>query len=433
MDAPPPQVIRIESREHLLSTVAEAAELEHTVMCLYLYAVFSLKQSEDEGLSSSELAAVTRWRGLLMEVALQEMTHLVLVANLTTAIGGTAHFYRPAFPVQPGCFPPEFVVGLAPFSLETLDQFIFLERPDDQVGVGGKHTEPGTDYVRATAPGRLMAHPGDYHTVGQLYKAIEQGLERLSGEREARDLFCGSRALQLTPSEVPLEGLRPIYDKTSALAALQTIVDQGEGARVETNSHFETFTRIKNEFRTCLARNPEFAPSRPTASNPVMRHPVDSGDTVWVNDPTAARYLDLGNSLYVLMLRCLVQLYAMERRPPSSKKVLLDGALTLMHAVARIASVLSQMPANPDLPNLTAGLSFDLNRHLSPLELSSEKVVLVERLREITGFVDSLQQDAMTSREHRRIFSEIGETLGRIRGSLVNEETEPPREPMRNC
>ncbi len=90
----------------------------------------------------------------------------------------------------------------------------------------------------------------------------------------------------------------------------------------------------------------------------------------------------------------------MERRTASSKKILLDGALTLMHAVARIASLLSRMPANQR--DVTAGLSFDLNRHFSPLELSSEKILLVERLEEITGLVESLQKDAL-SREHTHV------------------------------
>lgn len=421
MNVPAPHVIRIESREHLLSTLAEAAELEHTVMCVYLYAVFSLKQSQEEGLSEAELAAVTRWRELLMKVALQEMTHLVLVTNLMTSIGGTAHFYRSGFPVQPGCFPAEFVVGLAPFSLETLDHFIFLERPDDRHTDIGKAPQPETEYVRTTSSGRLMAHTGDYHTVGQLYEAIEHGIGRLSRDMKAQDLFCGSRALQLTPSDVSLDGLRLIHDQASALAAIQTIVEQGEGARVETDSHFEKFLLIKSEYQQCLAQNRQFVPSRPSARNPVMRTPVESEETVWVNDPGTARYLDLGNSLYALMLRCLVQIYAMERRPASSKKRLLDVALTLMHAFARVASLLSRMPASPDRSDVTAGLSFDLNRHLSPLELSSEKIILAERVEEITARAEGLQREA-PSREHTRVLIEIRESLGNIRGSLANQD-----------
>jgi hypothetical protein len=41
----------IEHREALIYMLCEAAELEHGIMCQYLYAAFSLKQSTDEGLS----------------------------------------------------------------------------------------------------------------------------------------------------------------------------------------------------------------------------------------------------------------------------------------------------------------------------------------------------------------------------------------------
>ena len=67
-----------------------------------------------------------RWRETLLNICVEEMTHLALVANLTTAVGGGAHFFRPEFPVRPGYFPSEFVLGLAPFNQETLQHFIFL-------------------------------------------------------------------------------------------------------------------------------------------------------------------------------------------------------------------------------------------------------------------------------------------------------------------
>ena len=107
-----PCTIKIENREHLLSTLAEASELEHNLMCLYLYSVFSLKQSTSEGISESELEKIKVWRKIIMGIAIQEMTHLALVANLTTAVGGTAHFHRPSFPVKPGYFPADFLVEL---------------------------------------------------------------------------------------------------------------------------------------------------------------------------------------------------------------------------------------------------------------------------------------------------------------------------------
>ena len=48
------------SREQLIHSLYEAAELEHNLMCTYLYAAFSLK-SAGEGLSELETEAVGRW------------------------------------------------------------------------------------------------------------------------------------------------------------------------------------------------------------------------------------------------------------------------------------------------------------------------------------------------------------------------------------
>ena len=52
----------IEHREALIYMLCQAAEIEHGIMCQYLFAAFSLKQRADEGLDAEELEAVTRWR-----------------------------------------------------------------------------------------------------------------------------------------------------------------------------------------------------------------------------------------------------------------------------------------------------------------------------------------------------------------------------------
>jgi len=46
---PQPRPVRDRAREALIYMLCEAAELEHGIMCQYLYAAFSLKQSQDEG------------------------------------------------------------------------------------------------------------------------------------------------------------------------------------------------------------------------------------------------------------------------------------------------------------------------------------------------------------------------------------------------
>src|SRR3712207_6156338 len=122
--------IAIENREDLIFLLSEAAELEHGLLCSYLFAAFSLKDGPDEGLAEDELRAVRGWKGTILGVAVQEMLHLTLVCNLLTAIGAAPHLRRPNFPQRAAYYPPAFHLALTPFGEETLRHFIFLERPE---------------------------------------------------------------------------------------------------------------------------------------------------------------------------------------------------------------------------------------------------------------------------------------------------------------
>src|SRR3974377_2430992 len=128
--ASPESPFVIEHREALIYMLCEAAELEHGIMCQYLFAAFSLKQNEDEGLSSGELAAVTRWRRVISHVATEEMLHLALVHNLLSAIGAAPHFGRPNLPAPPHHYRAGANLTLVPFGEPALQHFIFLERPE---------------------------------------------------------------------------------------------------------------------------------------------------------------------------------------------------------------------------------------------------------------------------------------------------------------
>src|ERR1700747_2960495 len=120
----------IEHREALIYMLCEAAELEHGIMCQYLYAAFSLKQSTDEGLTAEEAAAVQRWRKTISHVATQEMLHLSLVQNLLSAIGCAPHLSRANFPHAPGNSAPGAALPLLPFGEQALKHFVCLERPE---------------------------------------------------------------------------------------------------------------------------------------------------------------------------------------------------------------------------------------------------------------------------------------------------------------
>ena len=98
-----PQII-IGSREQIFHLLAEAAEIEHTLMCSYLYAAFSLKEETESSFSRKEAEAVKRWHKTIKGVAVEEMGHLLIVSNLTAAIGGRPHFTRPNFPAPHSVF-----------------------------------------------------------------------------------------------------------------------------------------------------------------------------------------------------------------------------------------------------------------------------------------------------------------------------------------
>ena len=121
----------IEHPEALIYMLCEAAELEQGIMCQYLFAAFSLKQDESEGLSGTELDIVRRWRKQVSHVATQEMLHLALVQNVLSAIGAAPHMSRPNLPAPASHYPAgAWLLALLPFGEQALRHFMFLERPE---------------------------------------------------------------------------------------------------------------------------------------------------------------------------------------------------------------------------------------------------------------------------------------------------------------
>ena len=80
-----PEIIT-HNREQLAYLLTEAAEIEHGLMCCYLFAAHTLRRGAAEGLRDDEVVAVERWRGAIVQVAVEEMLHLALVSNLLSAI-----------------------------------------------------------------------------------------------------------------------------------------------------------------------------------------------------------------------------------------------------------------------------------------------------------------------------------------------------------
>jgi CDGSH-type Zn-finger protein/uncharacterized Fe-S cluster protein YjdI len=350
-------------------------------------------EARDRGrVSPKQLAAIERWRPIILGIALEEMNHLTLVSNITVAIGGSPNFIRPNFPASPGYYPADLIIELAPFDLGTLDHFIYLERPATREEVEDGASFPHHEhYVRHAPTGALMPNDGDYTTVGALYRGIRDALENLCDRAGEQAFFGGGTARQVGPLDSTLPGLTLVTDKASALRALDTIVVQGEGALTVEGSHFARFCSIRAEYLELLKEDPSFTPGRPVARNPVMRKPVSPEGRVWIQQPLTARFLDLANALYAYMLRILVQVFTLEGRGAASKRAMIETSVDTMHALAAIAETLTYMVADDALPGVRGGVTFAMVRSLAPLDSRSEKALLSERLGHIMERFTELQ------------------------------------------
>jgi len=384
-------------REILVNGLYEAAELEHNLMCTYLYAAASLKDGEAEGLTATEATAVKRWRQVLLSVAIQEMGHLAAVWNITSALGASPRFGRANFPLDPGYLPASITVKLAPFNADTLQHFVFLERPRGSTEPEGPGFLCERPYVRGTQRPHLTPMALDYDTVGDFYLTAGEALQAFVARYGEAQAFDGDPALQLSPAEVSLPGAKPVRCLKTALAAFSAIVEQGEGApRDSVDSHYQKFLGIRSELQALKARNPAFAPAFPAATNPVLRRPPRPEGRVWLEDPDAFATVDLANACYGLMLRLIGYSYVL-RGPSAEKSLAVDLAIGLMQAFLPLAERAARLPAGPSNPDCNAGVSFITLRDPSPLPPGpAARRLFLERLGQLCEVAATLRTEART-------------------------------------
>jgi CDGSH-type Zn-finger protein/uncharacterized Fe-S cluster protein YjdI len=387
METPP----LLPTREQLIHALYEAAEIEHNLMCTYLYAAFSLKD-ETEGLNADEAEAVKRWRRQILDVAIEEMGHLAAVWNITSAVGGAPRFGRVNFPIDPGYLPAGIVVKLAPFSEEVLQHFVYLERPHGSKEPEGKGFE-SLKFSREPTRPRLTPMGFDYDTVGDFYEMMQVALDIMSERLGEKELFCGDPALQLSPAEVDLSGAKQVLCTKTAKQACLAIVTQGEGASEENpDSHFCRFRHIRDEYQTLKAKNPNFEPAHPAATNVVLRRPPQPEGRVWIQDEAAAEIVDVANASYQTMLRLMAYSYVVPS-PHAEKGLAVDLAIDLMKALTLLGESAARRPSG-SVEGCNAGVSFTALRDSGQFPRGpAARRFFVERFAELLKGAERLDQD----------------------------------------
>jgi hypothetical protein len=386
----------IEHREALIYMLYEAAELEHGIMCQYLFAASSLKQREDEGLTTEALEAVRRWRRAIAHVATDEMLHLALVQNLLSAIGSAPHLARPNLPAPARHYPAGVSLTLVPFGEPALCHFMFLERPEGMELEGAEGIDaPVHEAVPLLAEGDIVPQPQDFATIGHLYRSIECGIDHLAEKFGEQNLFVGPPRAQATRDYFNWPELVSVTDLASAHRAIDTILEQGEGARGHwEDAHFGQFVRILDEYRELKAAHPDFEPVRPVLFATVR--PSENNDTTpRITDGVTARCTDLFNVSYEILLQTLYRYFAHTEETDSQLKTLSGAAIGLMLRVLKpLGDTITTLPVGPEYPGMTAGASFELfyvNDYLVP-HREAAWTLLEERLRDAVNFCDLIQK-----------------------------------------
>jgi hypothetical protein len=205
---------RIRTVHNLRHHLVQAAALELSTIPLYLYAAYSI-QTQSYYQWNPGMSAFRTIRSVVIE----EMLHLSLARNLLVAVGGNSEFrcydrdFVPVFPEMMLHRTPDLPLHLERCSADLMTEvFMPLEQP------AKSHAKP---------------QPDRYNTIGQFYAAIRDGFDYL--DKHDKDLWSGNQPdFQYQNTYWNQDGGgAPIVvtDLETAHQAIDTIVEQGEGAK----------------------------------------------------------------------------------------------------------------------------------------------------------------------------------------------------------
>jgi hypothetical protein len=439
----------ITTRADLIDALRTASELEHQLMCEYLFAVYSMKRYTWEGLKPVQLEWVRRWSSSITLIARQEMEHLGLALNLLSSIGGTPSFTRPNMPQRASYYGKAAIkLELTRGNLDTIKRFQRFESPDAltkrlrpeepvKQSLARKWCSRKDELMRsraqldsmltATAVGMRAASPAlttsapmlgfGWDSVQELYEAIRSGFDYLAGTMGERNLFVGKPSLQIfggpgSPQQGSMDDLNQydvdligVTNLASARTAITMILEQGEGIQVNASylrwTHFCLFTGIRNDMEE--HRLGELA-ARPVVRNPMtaLYPDVEQSEVNLVTNPHTLQVSKIFNESYELMLLLLLYLYSDNVKTQTDVNALMDAAFfPLMTMFVRpLAEILTELPAFKNRRETSedgmtnAGPGFELNGDvlLFPA-ISATWDLFQERFDTIVGLYDALLSD----------------------------------------
>jgi hypothetical protein len=404
-----------------------AAEVEHAFLLQYLYASYSLDQN-------SANQAVANAINQFIELARQEMGHLVTVQNLRRAVGAHLDFNREDFSAHPELYP--FPAALEPVSFPKVAKYVTAEAPEqedipqaDRADAARAAAEAAQDVPKIRRVGAVYAalywlfqsgdapegpwqlHPAD---IAALIDRYGKGFHVGDG-----DFVPAATAADVAASKDEWGGDGSVYvdpadPRASALSALYRVASQGEGPAA-TGGEASHFSVLLNMYRSEL-------PAFPTGS--VLDIPVNpyvladgaapTANPAEISHPITALWARLLNTRYRILLLDILTALSLSRTTDNQLRQTMIGGWAVGTEMVSFISPLAQgltlrpRTANPAAKPPFAGAPFTFGdalpdtpcgqwkEQLALLQISSD---LITRLRNSPGlaqadedFLDSMEQ-----------------------------------------
>ncbi len=281
----------LETRAELVDALHFASVLEHMLACEYLYASYSAKRvaqdfpsyqpgkTPHDAILRGQLDASRPWLSQINMIARQEMEHLGIVQNLLAAMGEQPYFWRPSFPVSS----EDTLLG-APFTLqrlgvESLQRFVWYERPDYLTSQFHRHCGNQTDTQlprhETFAPFMRTMRKKNLTSVESLYEAIRDAFtnQHDCDDFKPRNLFIGNSARQLGDVFGYRVAMKSVTNQAEAADAINLVLEQGEGIGAQPLTdeppHFQRYMDILRELEQRKQNDPTYDPALPVVNNPI--------------------------------------------------------------------------------------------------------------------------------------------------------------------
>lgn len=207
-----------ETRKRLCGLLQDALMLELSTIPPYATACYSILEQGQYDRSEPTIVNAEPIE-VIRQVMVEEMLHMVLVANVMNAIGGKPQLNNPA--LLPS-YPTALLGGRGPtvrlrrFTPEQVKSFRLIEAAPKDTGPAKK---------------------GDYHTIGGFYIYIRDQLEKACDKFGDEAIFIGDDKRQITNDDyfgaggevIEVTG-KPPQRRKAALKAIKEIMEEGEGA-----------------------------------------------------------------------------------------------------------------------------------------------------------------------------------------------------------